>query len=104
MHLILSDAGKRTTTRLAGKEKGELFNIVWTTLYGEENTGMEEIAVDECWAKHNITLPVDVFDHVRVFQFDEDNESRILWCSTSGISDSVVHEVRVSRRPCWSAG
>jgi hypothetical protein len=79
MHLILSDAGKRRAERFIGLPKDELFNLVWNVLYGDKTTGMEDIAIDECWAKHNITLPVDVFDHVRVFQFDEGSTSRILW-------------------------
>lgn len=95
MHLILSDAGKRLTDRFVGKTKEELFDTVWSALYGEVKTGFEEIATEECWAKHNITLPVDVFDHVRVFQFDEGQKSRIIWRSTDGEANTVTNETTV---------
>lgn len=95
MHLILSDAGKRHTQRFVGLPKDELFTTLWNALYGDENPEVDDIANDECWAKHNITLPVDVFDNVRVFQFDEGSASRILWRSITQHCASAVYEVRI---------
>jgi hypothetical protein len=95
MHLILSDAGKRHTQRFVGLPKDELFITVWNALYGDENPEVDAIATDECWAKHNVTLPVDVFDNVRVFQFDEGSASRILWRSIDQNCPSAVYEVRI---------
>lgn len=93
MHLIVSDAGLRKTARFLGMEKEKLFSIVCDTLYGDEKTGMEDVANDECWAKHNIAIPVNVFDHVHVFQFDEEKISRILWKSLAELGKSTVNEV-----------
>jgi hypothetical protein len=93
MHWILSDARKRLTDRFVGKTKDELFDTVWNTLYGENETGVEEIANEECWAKHDITIPVDVFDRVHVFQFDEGATSRIIWRSTVGNEDIATSEI-----------
>ena len=95
MHLILSDAGKRLTDRFVGKTNDELFDTVWNALFGEGETEIGEIATEECWAKHNITLPIDVFDHVRVFQFDEGATTRIIWKSTVGNGDVVTSETIV---------
>jgi len=96
MQLIVSDSGVRHTHRLVGLPKNNLFSLVWTALYGEKDRELDQIAEHECWAKHNITLPIDVFDGVRVFQFDEGAVSRILWRFTTDNDDRAVHEVDVS--------
>jgi hypothetical protein len=95
MHLILSDAGKRHTERFVGLPKDKLFTTLWNALYGDDKSGFEEIANEECWAKHNITLPVDVFDHVRVLQFDEHSISRILWSRIADDKHSTINEIIV---------
>src|SRR6056297_3587808 len=38
MHFIVSDAGKRSTPGLLGKNKTDLFETVWSTLFGDETT------------------------------------------------------------------
>jgi len=95
MHLILSDAGTRRNQRFFGMPKSDLFDIIWNTIYGDAETGMEQMAEDECWAKHNISLPVDVFDYVRILQFDEGAFSRIIWRTVGDDLSSVTHEARV---------
>ncbi len=95
MHLILSDAGTRMNPRFTAMNKDLLFDTVWKAIYGDEKTGIEDLAVEECWAKHNITLPVDVFDYVRVFQFDEEGVSRLIWRSMEEDGDKLTHETRV---------
>lgn len=95
MHFIMSDGGKRRTPGLLGKNKIDLFETVWCTLFGDETTGAEAQANDECWAKHDITIPVDVFDYVRVFQFDEGESSRIIWRSFGDDCKAIVNEIIV---------
>lgn len=99
MHWIVTDAGRRRTKRFAGKGKAELFRTIWNALYGA-TAEMEEISVEECWAKHNVTIPVDVFDHYLILQFDEEDESRVIWGHTQemldqGVQDSQVYEARI---------
>ena len=96
MHLILSDAGTRINPRFDAMDKELLFDTVWKAIYGDEKTGLGNLAVEECWAKHNITLPVDVFDYVRVFQFDEKDFSRLIWRSMKEDSDKGTNETRVA--------
>ncbi|MEQ1902868.1 MAG: Imm42 family immunity protein [Pirellulaceae bacterium] len=95
MTLILSDANRRKTIRFEGLSKETIFNDVWTTLFGDTNTGLEKIAQDECWVKHNITIPVDVFDNVKVFQFDEQFSSRIIWREMPETNDAAIREFRI---------
>jgi hypothetical protein len=97
MHLIFSDAGKRETSRFVGKGSDDLFDTVWSTLYGDGRNGLEDVANEECWAKHDITIPIDVFDNVRVFQFDEGAVSRIIWKAIGENMDESVHEVVTPR-------
>ncbi len=93
MHLIFNDAGKRNTPRFVGLDKEALFDTVWSTMYGDGKTGMEELAIEECWAKHDITIPVDVFAYVRVYQFDDGLNSRILWKSFVETEGGIVKEI-----------
>lgn len=94
MHHIISDAGKRSNSRFVGMKTEELFDFVWQVLYGGESSGTDEIAIDECWAKHNITIPVDVFDGIRLFQFDEFNYTRLLWRSSENSGSTPTYEYR----------
>jgi len=95
MAWILFDAGNRSNSRFFGLPKEVLFDTIWETRYGDNDTGMEDVASDECWVKHSIEVPVDVFDQIQVLQFDEGEVSRIIWRASPYGKDMGTHEVRV---------
>jgi hypothetical protein len=95
MYRILWDAGKRSTSRFDNRPAAELFETVWSVLYGETTSEIEELAVEECWVKHRVTLPADVFAGVHVFQFDERAVSRVIWKNFAGVVESPLSEVVV---------
>lgn len=95
MYRILWDANNRSTERFHKLPAGELFETVWSAIYGNATAEQEELSMEECWVKHRITLPADVFKEVCIFQFDEEAKSRIIWRSFANPTDSSVHEVVV---------
>lgn len=95
MNYIISDSNQRKTSRFIGKPKEVISDLAWTTIYGNVDTGFEQVAQEECWAKHDITLPLDVFSSVRVYQFDEGVQSRIIWRDLADIKSPVTYEIRV---------
>lgn len=42
----------------------------------------EQLAIDEQWARHNITPEVDVFDHWRVYLVESDVSAGVLYGRT----------------------
>jgi len=38
---------------------------------------------------------VDVFDHVKIFQFDEHLASRIIWRDVAETNESTIREIRI---------
>jgi len=95
MYRILWDAGKRHTLRFNGLPAKQLFEALWSMLYDTPTKELEEIATEEYWVKHRITLPADVFEGVHIFQFDEGEKSRIIWSSLTDSTDSSVNEIIV---------
>lgn len=97
MGWILSDSGRRRTERFVGESKENLIQKIRSCFFGCVDPAIDEVSINECWAKHNITIPVDVFDGCLVLQFDENCESRLIWSQTTGLTDAAasVVEVRV---------
>jgi Immunity protein 42 len=98
MHWKIADANQRKTLRFQGQPKEKVFNDLSSALYGdpvELSADWDEIIVDECWAKHDITIRMDVLNYTTVYQVDEDTESRIIWIINKENRDSPINEIRV---------
>ncbi|MCP4352055.1 MAG: hypothetical protein GY795_41860 [Desulfobacterales bacterium] len=88
---VLRDKGNRSHHALFCLEKTELFRRLNEALFGYEISQYYETANDECWARFNITLPVDVFDNWKVFLIEGKETARIIYRNPD-TEDAVVHE------------
>ena len=67
MKTILNDQGNRYHQGLYCLETTDLFKRLDNALFGYGTSKYDEIANEECWARFNITLPVDIFDKCKIF-------------------------------------
>lgn len=76
-HLV-RDNGNRSNEELFRLSKEELYNRLNCVLYGYEPSEFEEKALEETWARFNITLPVDIFDGWKLFIVENKVKTRIV--------------------------
>lgn len=78
MRQIVLDGHTRQNEDFEPLTCDEAFQRFTKTLYGPNNTGLETRAVEEAWAKHDVTLGLDVFQGYRILQFDAHDKTRLI--------------------------
>lgn len=48
-------------------------------MFGYGTSKYDEIANEECWARFNITLTVDIFDKCKIFLIENQKNARIIY-------------------------
>jgi|GEM_PF-2960836 len=73
----IGDCGKRSSERFYAMTGHDAYSMLRAGLVvGDPNLG--EFVEAESWARFDISLPVDVFDHWRMYLIDCKNRSRLL--------------------------
>ncbi|EGO64879.1 immunity 42 family protein [Acetonema longum] len=83
MRTIVLDNGKRIHNDLFALDTAELYRRLNGALYGCDgtaccDTNFETIAVEETWARFNVSLPVDIFDGWKIFLVESQEKARII--------------------------
>ena len=87
------DIGKRQNPRFWQMSPTDMFRLVDGGLFGQRDIAPLELSIEEQWARHNISPPVDVFDDWKLFLVEDATKGRIVF-SQSPYSE--VREVAVS--------
>ncbi len=85
---IVRDNGNRQDLNLFKLPAEELYRRL-DTLYGR-NPEYEDVAQEECWARFQIDLPLDIFDHWKIYMVECESEARIVYSNPGGI---IVEEI-----------
>lgn len=78
METIIRDKGKRTNSELFILDSVELFNRLNDALYSCNSCIYYNKAIEETWAKFNVTIPVDIFDEWKLFLIEGNEKARII--------------------------
>ena len=78
IELIIRDNGNRTNNELLNLDKYDLYQRLNDTLYGCDVCQYDNVAIEDTWARFNVTLPVDIFDGWKVFLVENKEKSRII--------------------------
>ena len=73
----VGDCGDRDSSRFCSLAGFDAFSLVHRGLFDSDDAISREVE-DERWARFDVSLPVDVFDHYRMYCFDCGTESRLL--------------------------
>lgn len=76
---IVKDNGHRAHTKLFELSASDLFIRLESSLYGFKQSEYDELALQECWARFNLALPVDIFDGYKVYLVENVDEARIIF-------------------------
>jgi hypothetical protein len=90
MSELLRDAGDREGRGLFELGASALYERLDAALYGGGDDALDEQATDECWARFNLTLPVDVFSGWKVFMVERAPEARLVFYDFKGEPRTVM--------------
>lgn len=77
MKYLVGDSGKRNDDYLCTQLPKKVFYLLNESIYGDSENALGEFPVSP--ARFEITIPVDVFDHWRIFLIDCSNYSTVLY-------------------------
>lgn len=92
MKTILRDNGNRFHQGLYCLETIDLFKRLDDALFGHGSSQYDEVANEECWARFNITLPVDIFDKCKIFLVENKENARIIY-KCPDVEDENISEI-----------
>jgi hypothetical protein len=105
LNRVVKDTRKFCHTRLSKASTQEIYNLLSRALY-TPSTEYDDIAVEECWARFEIGLPVDVFDGWHIFLLEDDSEAKIIYSKfnnnimelklPTGFFDKVIEDTYTS--------
>jgi hypothetical protein len=104
LRTVVTDNGNRENVNLFYLSSAELYFRLDSALYGGETgekSRYEELAENECWARFQVDIPVDIFDRWKVYLIDCPPDARIIYYSfdsqkifeyklQSGVFDQVI--------------
>jgi hypothetical protein len=88
---IVRDNGQRKSTELYALDKDEFYSRLNTALYGTEPSPYSNNALEETWARFNVTLHVDVFDSCKVFLVEKEDNARFVFKKSE---EGHIHEAK----------
>jgi len=83
LRTVVRDNGNRENPSLFKLTAEELYRRLDSALY-KENSKYESLAQEECWARFQIHLPVDIFDFWKVYLVDSPPVARIVYSFSEG--------------------
>lgn len=89
---VVGDNGKRKDATLFALPTEELYNRLDSALY-QGDSDYELTAQDECWARFQIHLPVDIFDDWKIYLIDSPSVARVIYkhCDGNPIEVKIPH-------------
>jgi hypothetical protein len=78
---LVRDVGKREGGNLFDLDAAALYEQLDTALFAGGDDVLEEQAVDECWARFNMSLPVDVLGGWKIFLVERSPKARLVFCN-----------------------
>jgi Immunity protein 42 len=83
---VVRDNGNRENINLFKLSSEELYRRLDCALYGgwDGDSEYEKLAQEECWARFQIHLQVDIFDHWKVYLIDSPPEARVVYSFAEG--------------------
>ncbi len=75
---ILRDNGNRTNNKLFILDSIDLFNRLNNALYACDIDIYDSLAIEETWARHNVSLPIDILDDWKIFMVENNTKIRII--------------------------
>jgi hypothetical protein len=91
----VGDSGNRHGQRFCSMTVGETFSLVQSGLF-ESDASLTTLVEDESWARFDVSIPVDVFDGIRMYLFDCSDCSRLL--IGNRLPDGVRYEFALEQR------
>jgi len=73
------DHGRRRSRRFESMAAREVVGLLEGALFGGLDTDLEDVAMEEQWARHRITPELDVFDGWRVYLVETEAIGRLLY-------------------------
>jgi hypothetical protein len=95
---VLRDKGYRLNDELFAMSTDELAIVLDRGLFGRNPSPYDERSMEEEWARHNLTLTVDIFDGWKVFGVESDWNLRIVVMKTDG--SAPIRETLLRRGEC----
>ncbi|MGL6337913.1 MAG: Imm42 family immunity protein [Waterburya sp.] len=80
---VVRDNNNREHQSLFDLSAEELYQRLNSAMY-EDNSEYERIAQEECWARFQIDIPVDIFDNWKVFLVERSSKARIVYSYSEG--------------------
>jgi len=77
MKYLVDDSGKRNGDDLCTQPPEKVFYLLSESIYGDSENALGEVPVSP--ARFEITIPVDVFDHWKIFLIDCNSCSIVLY-------------------------
>lgn len=94
MTLIIKDSGKRMNDDLFALKANDLYRRLNEALYGTkaESSKYDQLAIEQTWARFDVTMPVDVFDGCKIFLIENQEKSRLIikQLNREGISEDIL--------------
>jgi hypothetical protein len=80
---VTRDIGKRTDPKLFNLSAEELYRCLHSSLY-EPQSEFEKTGLEECWARFQIGLGIDICDNWKVYLVESDTKARIIYSYLDG--------------------
>jgi hypothetical protein len=73
------DHGRRRSAHFDGMAADEVMRQLDEALFGGDDAAIEELALEDQWARHRICPEVDVFDRWRIYLVESETAARIIY-------------------------
>ena len=95
LETIIQYKGNREHKELFSLSAFGLFYRIDNALYGAQHSNDEERAMEESWARFNVTLSVDIFSGWKIFLIEDCEDARIITgrLNEDGRSYNNIYEV-----------